>query len=179
MTTNITEATLKLNSVPHHFLLAHACSLPPFPELEPMRCWECQTRVAWCVSGTVRHVWLACFAFRHDLAWQLTEGWEQCSCRPWSARRNYRRHKEDRGGVPGDTHPVVFCHSRLSEQPPVSWQPRHHIMFALVQVCLCSLVIFCTCTFGTHIQKYPNILYSVETHKSLEYTVECFMFDPL
>lgn len=33
-------------------------------------------------------VWLAYFVLCSDLVWQLTEGWEQRSCRPWSARRN-------------------------------------------------------------------------------------------
>lgn len=39
------------------------------------------------VSG-LYSVWLAYFVLCSDLVWQLTEGWEQRSCRPWSARRN-------------------------------------------------------------------------------------------
>lgn len=39
------------------------------------------------VSG-LYSVWLAYFVSCSDLMWQLTEGWEQRSCRPWSARRN-------------------------------------------------------------------------------------------
>lgn len=40
-------------------------------------------------------VWLAYFVLCCDLAWQLTEDWEQQSCRPWSARRDTERHGDE------------------------------------------------------------------------------------
>lgn len=46
------------------------------PTHEAPRVWpvQCVTRIY--------------FVFCCDLVWQLTEGWEQWPCRPWSARRN-------------------------------------------------------------------------------------------
>lgn len=48
---------------------------------------ECRRMVPTCVRACTG-VRLPYFVFCTDPVWQLTEGWEQRSCRPWSARRN-------------------------------------------------------------------------------------------
>lgn len=71
------------------------------------------------------------FVFCTDLVWQLTEGWEQRSCRPWSARRNCwdtPRQGESYLVTPTLPSPVtagpLYC---LSPQPPVSLWPPHSL----------------------------------------------------
>lgn len=83
---------------------------------------ECRRTVPTCVRACTS-VRLPYFVFCADLVWQLTEGWEQRSCRPWSARRN--SWDAPRQGEPYLVTPTLPspCHSRPPLVLPFSCQP--------------------------------------------------------
>lgn len=96
------------------------------------------------VSG-LYSVWLAYFVFHSDLVWQLTEGWEQRSCRPWSARRNsWDAPRQGESYLVTPTLPSAVTAGLLYRLLPffiVSCQPAAPALAAIHTKC-CSQFVF-------------------------------------